>query len=152
MNKTNLCLMCQMILCSVNISSKMLNFSFKSLINKWKGPDQVIQGDVCDLHFNEWSVCLCVWLIWVISSIMCCCISPPSHSFTASQRVEELCESFVPRVRVVQVTGMTRPFHHHHAVIGQIAQVAEWQLSQQSVLVTVDDERWDLEGKSQTSY
>lgn len=62
-----------------------------------------------------------------------------------SQRAQEVRESSVPRVRVVQVTRVSCALHHHHSVIGQIAEVAERQLSQLSVLVAVNDQRGDLE-------
>lgn len=62
----------------------------------------------------------------------------------ASQRVKEVCKSFVPSVWVVQVTGVACSLHHHHFVIGQIAQVTERHLPELMVLVTVNDQRWDL--------
>lgn len=62
-----------------------------------------------------------------------------------SQRAQEVRESSVPRVRVVQVTRVSCALHRHHSVIGQIAEVPEWQLSQLSVLVAVNDQRGDLE-------
>lgn len=62
-----------------------------------------------------------------------------------SQRVQEVRESPVPRVRVVQVTRVSRALHHHHSVIGQVAEVPERQLSQLSVLVPVNDHGRDLE-------
>lgn len=70
--------------------------------------------------------CVYVWLI--------------VENLRASQRIEEIRESLVPSVRVIQVTGVTCSFHHHHAVIGEIAQVAERQFSELNVLVTVNDE------------
>lgn len=85
---------------------------------------------------------------------MCDCVVgslPTDLQQRASQRIKEICESFVPSVRVVQVTGVTRSFHHHHAVIGQIAQVAEGHFSELRVLVTVNDERWDLEERRDTN-
>lgn len=42
-----------------------------------------------------------------------------------SQRVQEVGESLVPRVRVIQVTWMSCSLHHHHSVIGQTAEVPE---------------------------
>lgn len=68
----------------------------------------------------------------------------------ASQRVKEVCKSFVPSVWVVQVTGVACSLHHHHFVIGQIAQVTEWHLPELMVLVTVNDQRWDLDTKITT--
>lgn len=62
-----------------------------------------------------------------------------------SQRVQEVGESSVPGVRVVQVTGVSRAPHHHHSVIGQVAEVPERHLSQLSVLVPVNDQGGDLE-------
>lgn len=50
----------------------------------------------------------------------------------------------MPSIWVIQVTGMPRPLHHHHFVIGQMAQVGEGQISQLNVLVAVDDQRWNL--------
>lgn len=50
----------------------------------------------------------------------------------------------MPGVRVVQVTGMPRPLHHHHFVIGQIAQVGERQIPEIDVLVAVDDQSRNL--------
>lgn len=69
------------------------------------------------------------------------------HTFVVelSQRVQEIHECFVPRVRVIQVTRVSCALHHHHSVIGQTAEVPEWQLSQLSVLVTIDYQRGDLE-------
>lgn len=66
----------------------------------------------------------------------------------ASQRVKEVCKSFVPSVWVVQVTGVACSLHHHHFVIGQIAQVTERHLPELMVLVTVNDQRWDLDTKN----
>lgn len=68
----------------------------------------------------------------------------------ASQRVKEVCKSFVPSVWVVQVTGVACSLHHHHFVIGQIAQVTERHLPELMVLVTVNDQRWDLDTKITT--
>lgn len=68
----------------------------------------------------------------------------------ASQRVKEVCKSFVPSVWVVQVTGVACSLHHHHFVIGQIAQVTERHLPKLMVLVTVNDQRWDLDTKITT--
>lgn len=62
-----------------------------------------------------------------------------------SQLGKEIRECFVPRVRVVQVTGVSCALHHHHRVVGQTAEVPERQLSKLSVLVTINDQRGDLE-------
>lgn len=62
-----------------------------------------------------------------------------------SQRVQEVGESSVPGVGVVQVTRVSRAPHHHHPVIGQVAEVPERRLSQLSVLVPVNDQGGDLE-------
>lgn len=86
----------------------------------------------------------CVYLRGSSESFMCSCVCVAAQ-WRASQCVNEICESFVPSVRVVQVTGVTCSLHHHHAVIGQIAQVAERHLSELSVLVAVHDQRRDLE-------
>lgn len=66
----------------------------------------------------------------------------------ASQRVKEVCKSFVPSVWVVQVTGVACSLHHHHFVIGQIAEITERHLPELMVLVTVNDQRWDLDTKN----
>lgn len=102
-----------------------------------------MQEDVCGLNFS-WmnNVFICV------ASLSHLCVTDTQRR--ASQRIKEVCESFVPSVRVVQVTGVTRSFHHHHAVIGQIAQVAEWQFSELGVLVTINDQRRDLEERRDT--
>lgn len=62
-----------------------------------------------------------------------------------SQRFKKVCESFVPRVRVVEVTGVAGSFHHQHAVVAKVTQVVERQLSKLSVLVAVNDQRGDLQ-------
>lgn len=103
--------------------------------------NQTIQEDVCGLNIswmNSLFLCesMCVTVLFNLS---------PDRRWTASQRVQEVRESFVPGVGVVQVTGVTRSCHHHHAVIGQVTQVSERNLSELSVLVTVNYERWDLE-------
>lgn len=64
---------------------------------------------------------------------------------TLSQRVQEVREGSVPSVRVVQVTRVSRAPHHHHPVVGQVAEVPERHLSQLSVLVPVNDQGGDLE-------
>lgn len=62
-----------------------------------------------------------------------------------SQRVQEVREGSVPGVRVVQVTRVSRAPHHHHSVIGQVAEVPERRLAQLSVLVPVNYQGGDLE-------
>lgn len=106
-----------------------------------RSQNQVVHEDVCPKTSNEWLTRLHAWL---------CCRESTDSTRTASQRLKEVCERLVPRVRVVQVTGVARPFHHHHSVIGQVAQVSEWLFSELRVLITVNDQRWDLEERRDT--
>lgn len=81
--------------------------------------------------------------IWPTCKINISCLSTDPR-WEPLQRTKEFCESFVPGVRVIQVTGVPRPLHHHHSVIGQIAQVWERKFPKLSVLVAVDNQSWNL--------
>ena len=58
--------------------------------------------------------------------------------------MEELYHCLVPSVWVIQIARMPRPFHHHHFVIGQFAEVAERQFSKLFVFVAVNYQSWNL--------
>lgn len=82
-------------------------------------------------------------LLWA-TGVWLCCRKSTDPRWEPLQRTKEFCESFVPGVRVIQVTGMPRPLHHHHSVIGQISQVWERKLPKLSVLVAIDNQSWNL--------